>query len=137
MLFITCSWRFLRSYKLEQLEFELEKNIGIQTHAGKTRKRILTLADQIDHQSNFFIIIISFRYSCLFAFLTLFLVSVCSLHFWVWFVSVCHTTYICRNSEMHIRQIGKHFFICWSNYFHILLKLFSYVGQTIFITLNK
>ena len=27
--FITCSWRFLRSNKLEQLEFKLEKIIGI------------------------------------------------------------------------------------------------------------
>ena len=27
--FLTCSWRFLRSNKLEQLEFKLEKNIGI------------------------------------------------------------------------------------------------------------
>ena len=27
--FLTCSWRFLRFNKLEQLEFKLEKNIGI------------------------------------------------------------------------------------------------------------
>ena len=27
--FLTCSWRFLISNKLEQLEFKLEKNIGI------------------------------------------------------------------------------------------------------------
>ena len=27
--FLTCSWRFLRSNKLEQLEFKLEKIIGI------------------------------------------------------------------------------------------------------------
>ena len=27
--FLTCSWRFRRSNKLEQLEFKLEKNIGI------------------------------------------------------------------------------------------------------------
>ena len=27
--FLTCSWRFLRSNKLEHLEFKLEKNIGI------------------------------------------------------------------------------------------------------------
>ena len=26
--FLTCSWRFLRSNKLEQLEFKLEKIIG-------------------------------------------------------------------------------------------------------------
>ena len=28
--FLTCSWRFLISHKLEQLEFKLEKMIGIQ-----------------------------------------------------------------------------------------------------------
>ena len=38
MLFLTCSWRFLRSNKLEQLEFKLEKIIGIQKLAGKVRK---------------------------------------------------------------------------------------------------
>ena len=27
--FLTCSWRFLRPNKLDQLEFKLEKNIGI------------------------------------------------------------------------------------------------------------
>ena len=27
--FLTCSWRFLISTKLEQLDFKLEKNIGI------------------------------------------------------------------------------------------------------------
>ena len=27
--FLTCSWRFLKSNKLEQLEFKLEKNIGV------------------------------------------------------------------------------------------------------------
>ena len=27
--FLTCSWRFLRDNKLEQLEFKLEKIIGI------------------------------------------------------------------------------------------------------------
>ena len=32
MFFLTCSWRFLISNKLEQLEFKLEK------HAGKVRK---------------------------------------------------------------------------------------------------
>ena len=32
--FLTCSWRFLRSNKLEQLEFKLEKNIWIWKHAG-------------------------------------------------------------------------------------------------------
>ena len=38
--FLTCSWRFLRSNELEQLEFKSEKNVGIQKHAGKVRKRI-------------------------------------------------------------------------------------------------
>ena len=38
MLFLTCSWRFLISNKLEQLEFTLEKIIGISKHAGKVRK---------------------------------------------------------------------------------------------------
>ena len=38
MLFLTCSWRFLISNKLEQLQFKLEKNIGIEIHAGKVRK---------------------------------------------------------------------------------------------------
>ena len=28
-VFLTCSWRFLRSNTLEQLKFKLEKNIGI------------------------------------------------------------------------------------------------------------
>jgi hypothetical protein len=37
--FLTCSWRFLISNKSEQLEFKLEKNIGIKKHAGKVRKR--------------------------------------------------------------------------------------------------
>jgi hypothetical protein len=27
--FLTCFWMFLLSYKLEQLEFRLEKNLGI------------------------------------------------------------------------------------------------------------
>ena len=36
--FLTCSWRFLISNKLEQLEFKLEKNIGVEKHAGKVRK---------------------------------------------------------------------------------------------------
>ena len=38
--FLTCSWRFLRSNKLEQLEFKFEKNIGNQKPAGKVRKYI-------------------------------------------------------------------------------------------------
>ena len=38
MLFLTCS--FLLSNKLEQLEFKLEKIIGIQKHAGKVRKKL-------------------------------------------------------------------------------------------------
>ena len=36
--FLTCSWRFLRSNTLEQLEFKLEKVIGIQKPTGKFRK---------------------------------------------------------------------------------------------------
>ena len=39
--FLTCSWRFLRLDKLEQLKFKLEKIIGIEKHAGKVRKNIL------------------------------------------------------------------------------------------------
>ena len=38
MLFLACSWRFLISKKLEQLEFKQEKIIGIQKHVGKVRK---------------------------------------------------------------------------------------------------
>ena len=34
-MFFNFFWRFLRSNKLEQLEFKLEKNIGIWKHAGK------------------------------------------------------------------------------------------------------
>ena len=37
--FLTCSWRFLISNKLEQFKFKLEKIIGIKKHAGKFRKR--------------------------------------------------------------------------------------------------
>ena len=38
--FSPCSWRFLRSKKLEQLYIiQIEKkNIGIEKHAGKVRK---------------------------------------------------------------------------------------------------
>ena len=39
--FLTCSWRFLRYDKLEQLGFKLEKNIWIKKHAGKVRKRFI------------------------------------------------------------------------------------------------
>ena len=38
LFFLTCSWRFLISDELEQLEFKLEKIIGIRKHAGKVRK---------------------------------------------------------------------------------------------------
>ena len=38
--FLTCSWKFLRSNKLEQSEFKLENIIGIYKHAGKVRKRL-------------------------------------------------------------------------------------------------
>ena len=36
--FLTCSWRFLISDKLEQLAFKLQKSIGIKKYAGKVRK---------------------------------------------------------------------------------------------------
>ena len=39
MVFLTCSLRFLISKKLKQSEFKLEKNIEIQKHRGKVRKR--------------------------------------------------------------------------------------------------
>ena len=35
MLFLTCSWRFLISKKIEQSQFKLGKIIGIEKHAGK------------------------------------------------------------------------------------------------------
>ena len=38
----TCSWRFLRLDKLEQLKSKLEKIIGIEKHAGKVRKVIFS-----------------------------------------------------------------------------------------------
>ena len=41
MLFLTCSWRFLISNRLEQLQFKLEKIIGIYKNAGKVRNGIL------------------------------------------------------------------------------------------------
>ena len=40
--FLNHSWRFFMSNKSEQLEFKLEKIIGIQKHAGKVRKKNLT-----------------------------------------------------------------------------------------------
>jgi hypothetical protein len=40
-VFLTFSWRFLISNKLEKLELKLEKIIGIQKSAGKVRKNIL------------------------------------------------------------------------------------------------
>ena len=43
MLFLSCSWRLLISNELEQLEFKLEKNIGIQKHEGKVRNRLFIL----------------------------------------------------------------------------------------------
>ena len=36
--FLTCSWSFLRSKKVEKFKFKLEKIIGIQKSAGKVRK---------------------------------------------------------------------------------------------------
>ena len=43
--FLTCFWRFLRYYKLEQLEFKLERIIWIKKHAGKVRKRKMFCLD--------------------------------------------------------------------------------------------
>ena len=40
--FLTCSWRFLRPNKLEQLEFKLEKITEIYKHVGKVRKKKLS-----------------------------------------------------------------------------------------------
>jgi hypothetical protein len=40
-VFLTCSWRFFISNKLEQLEFRLEKRIEIQKPTGKVRKKKL------------------------------------------------------------------------------------------------
>ena len=39
--FLACSCRFLISNKLVQLEFKLEKNIGISKRAGKVRKNTM------------------------------------------------------------------------------------------------
>ena len=36
--FLTCSWRFLRSNKLEQLEFKLEKILGFRNMQEKLEK---------------------------------------------------------------------------------------------------
>ena len=36
--FLTCSWRFLIPNKFEQLEFKLEKNIGIRNMHEKLEK---------------------------------------------------------------------------------------------------
>ena len=38
MFFLTGSWKFLISNKLDQLQLKLEKNIGIEKHAGKVRR---------------------------------------------------------------------------------------------------
>ena len=38
-VFLTCSWRFFTSNKLEQLEFKFRKIIGSYKHAEKVRKR--------------------------------------------------------------------------------------------------
>ena len=39
MLFLTYSWRFLRSNTLEQVEFKVEKIIDIQKPTEKVRKK--------------------------------------------------------------------------------------------------
>ena len=36
--FLTCSWRFLRNNKLEQLEFKLEKLLGFRNMQEKLEK---------------------------------------------------------------------------------------------------
>ena len=36
--FLTCSWRFLTSHKLEQLEFKLEKILGFRNMQEKLEK---------------------------------------------------------------------------------------------------
>ena len=36
--FLTCSWRFFRSNKLEQLEFKLKKLLGFRNMQEKVRK---------------------------------------------------------------------------------------------------
>ena len=38
-MFLTCSWRFLRSNTLEQLEFKLEKIIGVSKSKLKVRRK--------------------------------------------------------------------------------------------------
>ena len=38
MFFLTCSWRFLISNKLEQLEFKLEQIIGFRNMQEKSEK---------------------------------------------------------------------------------------------------
>ena len=43
MLFCFVPGGFLRSNKLEQLEFKLGKKIEIQKHAGKVRKLVLLI----------------------------------------------------------------------------------------------
>ena len=48
-----CSWRFLRSNKLEQLEFKLEKFIGISKSERKVRKKkFVRLKHKIGHFCN-------------------------------------------------------------------------------------
>jgi hypothetical protein len=42
--FLTCSWRFPRSNKLEQLECKLEKNIGIRNMQEKLENDLNTIA---------------------------------------------------------------------------------------------
>ena len=36
--FLTCSWRFLISHKLEQLQFKLEKKLGFRNMQEKLEK---------------------------------------------------------------------------------------------------
>ena len=39
--FFTCSWRFLRSNKLERLEFKLEKLLGFRNMQENLEKNVL------------------------------------------------------------------------------------------------
>ena len=45
--FVTCSWRFLRSDKLEQLEFKLEKIIGIWKSARNVKNYCLLFSSKL------------------------------------------------------------------------------------------
>ena len=50
--FSTCSWRFLRSNQLEQLEFKLEKKYW-DLETGRKIENIVILSENVYMQSNF------------------------------------------------------------------------------------